>query len=195
MERIVLNSGSGQRLACAGPRSIISEWTTLTHMSLRCVSSILVMVPLWLLTSYSPQSCHTLQVDRDGMGREIHPKFKKHNFGSCKYTYQLIVCHTKTYLTQMRQYRTQMSSTRATERSKSPVHPVPPARGQVPPTRFQFKRPTYEPKTSLQEFTVDAEYRMYVSGHLTSPSTGIMTFWEVRFMLLGGAITHTLIGQ
>src|SRR6266704_4679473 len=102
-------------------------------------------------------------VDREGMGREIHPKFKSHHFASRKYMYQLIMYHTKTYLMQMHDYRTRNLSTPAIESSKSAVHSVPSMRGQVPPMRFQVKRPTHEPKTSLQEFTIDAEYRMYAS--------------------------------
>ena len=113
---------------------------------------------------------------------------------STRISLSCIVYHTKTYPMQMHDYHRKLS-TPAIERSKSAVHPVPPMRGQALPTRFQVKRPAYETKSSLQEFTVDAEYRMYASGHLTSHSTEILKFWEVRFMFLGSAITHTLIGQ
>src|SRR6266704_2195462 len=130
-------------------------------------------------------------VDREGMGRKIHPKFKSYHFASRKYTYQLIVYYTKTYLMQMHDYCTRNSSTPAIESSKSTVHSVPSMRGQVPPMRFQVKHPTHETKTSLQEFTIDAEYWMYTSGHLNK-NTDILKFWEVRFMFLGSAMTHIL---
>jgi hypothetical protein len=95
----------------------------------------------------------------------------------------------------MRHYRRQNLSAPVIEVSNSPVHPVPRPGGKAPPTRFKVERSAYESKSSLQEFTVEAEYRKYASGDLSSNQTDILKFWEVRFMLLDDATTHTLIGQ
>jgi hypothetical protein len=41
----------------------------------------------------------------------------------------------------------------------------------------------------------EAEYRKYVLGNLSSNQTDVLRVWEVRPMLLDGAMTHTLLGQ
>ena len=128
------------------------------------------------------------------MGNLIYPGLKEHHFEPCK-------CHlslhrvSQTYLAQMRRYRRQNSSAPVIEVSNSPVHPVPRPGGKAPPTRFKVARSAYENKSSRQEFTVEAEYRKYASGDLSSDKTDILKFWEVRSILLDDATTHTLIGQ
>jgi hypothetical protein len=120
------------------------------------------------------------------MGRKIYPGRKNHHFGSRKYTYQRIAYHnlSRIHLTQMHKYRSRQSSIAAVETSKPLLEPVPLERGQAPPTRFQVNRPARNSQPSLQEFTVEAEYRIYTAGYPTSPQTNIMKFWEVRSMSL-----------
>jgi len=63
---------------------------------------------------------------------------------------------------------------------------------------FKVEHSTYERKSLLQESMVEAEYRKYASGDLSSHKTDILKFWEVRLMFLcflDVAMTHTLIGQ
>lgn len=93
----------------------------------------------------------------------------------------------------MRQYRHRGLSMPVTEMSNSPVHPVPCPRDEAPPTRFKVKRSAYERKTSVQEFTVEVEYRKYALDNL-SHNTDTLKYWEVRFMLLDGTMTHTIPG-
>jgi hypothetical protein len=131
------------------------------------------------------------------MGDRIYPEREEHHYGSCKYH---LFPHRvpQTYLAQMRRYRRRNSSTPVVEvsnNSNPPVQPVPHPGGRAPPTRFKVERSAYESKSSLQEFTVEAEYRKYASGDLSSNKTDILKFWEVRPMLLDGSTTHTLIGQ
>ena len=83
-------------------------------------------------------------------------------------------------LAQMRQYRAKRSSTPATVVSDCPVQPTPPARGKPLPTRFKIDRSIYQKKAVPQEFTVDAEYRKYALGEISSEETDILRFWEVR---------------
>ena len=99
------------------------------------------------------------------------------------------------YLVQMHQYHCRDPSLPSIEVPKSPARPVQCSGHQAPPTRFQVNFSTYESGPSLQESTVEAEYRKYVSGSLSSYKTDILKFWEVRFMLLDGAMAHILIGQ
>jgi len=100
----------------------------------------------------------------------------------------------QTYLAQMDDYRLRNPSlllpiTEISDRLVS--H----SEGRAPPTRFKVQRSAYANKSSLQEFTVDAEFRKYASGDLTSHQSSMLKFWEVRLMFLDGTATHTLIGQ
>ena len=85
----------------------------------------------------------------------------------------------------MHQYRCQGSFRPVTEVSNSPVHPVPRPGGRAPPTRFKVERPAYKSVSSDQEFTIEAEYRKYVLGDLSSLQTDSLKFWEVRFHVVG----------
>ena len=68
--------------------------------------------------------------------------------------------------------------------------------GWAPPARFVLQH-SHANKHSLQDFTIDAEFRKYASGDLISHQSNILKFWEVRLMLLSldGTTTHTLTGQ
>jgi hypothetical protein len=81
------------------------------------------------------------------------------------------------YLIQMRRYRDQNSSTLAT-----PVQPTPVAGGRPPPTRFKVEHSVYEKKATPQAYTVEAEFRKYVSGAISSEETDILQFWEVGLL-------------
>lgn len=97
---------------------------------------------------------------------------------------------------QMDEYRRRNLSLTDIGTPKSPADPVPRPEGQAPPTRFKFERPTYRSQPSHQPSTVEAEYNKYTTHDLSSPATDIVKFWEVRFMLLDGAMTHPdRIGQ
>ena len=91
----------------------------------------------------------------------------------------------------MHDYRRRGISIPAVKASKSRVHPVPDPEDEDPPSRFIIKHSAYARKTSVQEFTVETEYRKYVSGNLTE-DTDILKYWEVRFILLDGAMTQRL---
>jgi len=47
--------------------------------------------------------------------------------------------------------------------------------------RFKVESSVYEKRPS-HLFTVEAEYRKYVSGDNSSEETDILQFWEVRFL-------------
>lgn len=97
----------------------------------------------------------------------------------------------------MTKYRRQDSSLPAAGIPNAPTSPVPfpEAEAPLPPTRFKVRRPIYRGQSSSQAFTVDEEYKKYTLGNLSSSKTDILKFWEVRLVLLDGAMTHTLIGQ
>ena len=83
-------------------------------------------------------------------------------------------------LAQMCQYRAKRSLTPATMVSDCPVQPTPPARGKPLPTWFKIDHSVYQKEAMPQEFTVDAEYRKYALGEISSEETNILRFWEVR---------------
>ena len=93
----------------------------------------------------------------------------------------------------MHDYHCQGISIPTIKVSKSLVHPVPDPEDEDPPSRFVVKHSTYARKTPVHEYIVKTEYQKYVSGNLTE-ETDILKYWEVRFILLDGAMTHTIAG-
>ena len=85
----------------------------------------------------------------------------------------------------MNRYRGQ-NSTAADAPSNSPVKPSPAIRSSRVPTRFKVRSSVYEKPS--QVFTVEAEYRKYVSGILCSDGTDILWFWEVRILYFEGGL-------
>lgn len=87
---------------------------------------------------------------------------------------------------QMNRYRGQ-NLTVTDAPSNSPVKPSPVIRSSRVPTRFKVQSSVYEKKPS-QAFTVEAEYRKYVSGVTCSERTDILWFWEVRILYFEGGL-------
>ncbi len=98
-----------------------------------------------------------------------------------------------TNLVQMRDYRLENPSLLPATEVSNPL--VSRSEGRAPPTRFKVQRSAYANKSSLQEFTVDAEFQKYASGDLTLHQSSILKFWEVRHTFLDGTVTHTPIGK
>jgi hypothetical protein len=80
----------------------------------------------------------------------------------------------------MNRYRDQNSpmSTAAVAIPNPSVKPVPVARSQPLPTQFKVEHSVYKKRPS-HSFTVEAEYRKYISGDISSEGTDILRFWEV----------------
>jgi hypothetical protein len=95
----------------------------------------------------------------------------------------------------MNRYRDQNSlmSTATVAIPNPSVEPVPVARSQPLPTWFKVEHSVYEKRPS-HSFTVEAEYRKYISGDISSEGTDILRFWEVRFLYFNGlgATTHSM---
>jgi hypothetical protein len=107
------------------------------------------------------------------------------------------VAYLKHFFVQMRRYHGQSLSMPVTTEldDPAPVAPLDDEEDSDEPTRFQLKRPVYERDSPSQVFTVDAEYRKYASGALSSAKMDILRFWEVRSVFLDRTMTHSLIGQ
>jgi hypothetical protein len=84
----------------------------------------------------------------------------------------------------MRRYHGQKQSISPTAARNLPVQPAPVAGGRPPPTRFKVERSIYEKKAPPQAYTVEAEFRKYVSSETSSEETDILRFWEVRSLPL-----------
>lgn len=128
--------------------------------------------------TYSPQSCHSLLVDRKSVGIPICQAFKGDHFESCKYSVQLIVTFLISSTScQMHQYRSQKPSTATAtlspSRVKPPIH--------VYPMRFAIENSVYERKKSSRESSVESEFRKYALADVSDEKTDILRFWEVWF--------------
>jgi hypothetical protein len=85
-------------------------------------------------------------------------------------------------LVQMHRYRNQTSSGDATAASNLPAaQPTPVATDEPSSTRFKIKHSVYDKKPT-QATSVEVEFRNYSTAGITSDKTGILRFWEVRFL-------------
>jgi hypothetical protein len=90
----------------------------------------------------------------------------------------------------MRQYRSRMSIGAA--ESNDPVQPPPTKSYNPRPTRFNVELPASPPP---QASSIEAEFRRYTSGEVSSKETDMLGFWEVRVretFQLNGVITQSL---
>ena len=79
---------------------------------------------------------------------------------------------------QMTRYHDKKLSTAATTAPSNPVRPAPVARYEASPTRFTVEHSAFAKRLS-HPLTVDAEFRKYAMGDISSPETNILRFWEV----------------
>jgi hypothetical protein len=126
---------------------------------------------------FSPQPQRTLHVDRKGMGEALYSGCEGDHFAARKLMYYLT--HMSAYLVQMRQYRGQTSLGTATVVPRAQVQPAPVTGKSLRPTRFNRGRSVRESGSAPEELSVEAEYRKYTSGEISTNDTDILWFWEV----------------
>jgi len=78
----------------------------------------------------------------------------------------------------MAEYRE--SSTSEATTSDFPVRPAPVSVVKSAPTRFAIRDPGHNQKSRTNAFTVEDEFKKYVSVPVSSKGTDILQFWEVR---------------
>ena len=81
---------------------------------------------------------------------------------------------------QMHEHRRKLSRTPEGTTADSHVQPTPIAQATPAQTRFKLQRSAYDKGPTRGASTVEAEFRKYVSGPKSSPTTDILRFWEVR---------------
>ena len=92
----------------------------------------------------------------------------------------------------MHEYHSWMSLDTAAVVSTTLVQPAPAAEENSCPTQFKCGTSVHTNNPSPEEFSVEAEYRKYASGEVSSAVTDILWFWEVRSFQLNDAMAHSL---
>src|ERR1700682_1526619 len=93
----------------------------------------------------------------------------------------------------MCQYRNQTSLGAAPVVPTTIVQPAPAPGGNSCPTRFKRGHSVLDGNNPSPHWSsVEAEYRKYASGEVSSTGTDILWFWEVRSFQLNGTMAHSL---
>ena len=74
---------------------------------------------------------------------------------------------------------------------RAPVAGGKPSQAEPRPTWFRVNDSAFKTKPSPQSLGIEVEYRKYTSSEVCSEEDlDILWFWEVRSLLLNGALTH-----